>query len=87
MIRLNDRFVSIVAISMTSDEGIAAIGGAIGRGRNVTLLIDIKNMRVTARFYGWWPIITRDKYVIAATNRRTHITIYQVRSCSCFVTF
>ena len=72
-------------ISMTSDERIAAIGN----GEQKTLFTDIETMKVKQKLDGWWPTITRDdKYIIATTNDRKDITIYQVSSCfDCYVTF
>ena len=66
------------SISMTSDERIAAIGNQNSKA----LLIDIGTMKVNQKFYGWQPTITSDnKYIIAVTNCKKDITIYQVSSC------
>ena len=67
-----------VSISMASDERVAAIGN----NNDETLLTDIETMKVNQKFYGWQPTITSDnKYIIAVTNCKKDITIYQVSSC------
>ena len=70
------------SIFMTADERIAAIGISAHAGRSNTLFTDTDTLEVNYEIKGSSnaKFAKDDEFIIATTNKRKDITIYQVRS-------
>ena len=69
------------SISMTLDERTVAVGIYDGYSNHTTLLADTDTLKVNHKINGFDAKFAKDdKLIIAATNGRKDITIYQVPS-------